>query len=71
MTASSQALNSVPLKYPRQFVFFPANCVPHGHLAQLRAIVTDVSDLVRHDQMVFGIDRRLHVLAHQARALGL
>jgi hypothetical protein len=26
---------------------------------------------VRHDQMVLGFDRGLHVIAHQARALGL
>lgn len=39
------------------------------HLAELCALVTDVGDLVRHDQVVPRVDGRLDVVAHDARAL--
>ena len=42
----------------------------HRHRAQLRAVAADVGDLVRNDEVVLGVDRRLHVVAHDARSLG-
>lgn len=42
-----------------------------GHWAELTSVRTIVCDLVRDDQMVFGIDGRLHVIANNARASGL
>ncbi|MCR5868224.1 hypothetical protein [Aquincola sp. J276] len=37
-------------------------------MRQLVAIVTDVGDLVSHDQVVLGADHRLQVVANEARA---
>ena len=39
-----------------------------GPVRQLTAVMADVGDLVGHDQVVLGIDRGLHVVAHDARA---
>ncbi|MCY1233799.1 hypothetical protein D9M72_463560 [compost metagenome] len=41
------------------------------HPVELSAVVADVRDLVRHDQVILRIDRRLDVVAHKSRALGL
>jgi hypothetical protein len=40
----------------------------HGHVGQLRAVVTEVGDLVRNDEVVLDIDRRLHVVADHPSA---
>ena len=37
------------------------------HSGQLPPVTTHVGDLVSHDQMVFGIHRGLHVVAHFSR----
>jgi len=42
-----------------------------GHVVQLCPVIANVCDLVRNDQVVLGIDSGLHVVAHQARSLGL
>ena len=42
-----------------------------GHRHQLIAVVADVGDLVRHDQVVLRIDRSLHVVADDAGAAPL
>ena len=42
-----------------------------GHLRQLVTIDTVGDDLVRHDQVVLGIDRGLHVVADDATVAAL
>src|SRR6516164_5941529 len=37
-----------------------------GHACKLRPITPDVGYLMRDDQMVFGVDRDLYVVAHDA-----
>jgi len=39
-----------------------------GHRGQMRAVVADVADLVRHDQMMLGVHCRLEVVANHAGA---
>ncbi len=60
MPASSQALSSVPLKYAvgEGLQLGLAHRLARGrcHVAQLRAVVTVVGDLVRHDQVMPGVD---------------
>jgi hypothetical protein len=41
------------------------------HVGQLVFVVADVGDLVRDDQMVFGIHHRLHVVADHAGAFAV
>jgi hypothetical protein len=42
-----------------------------GHLVQLISVTADVRDFVRDNQMMLGIDRRLHVVADDSGAFAL
>src|SRR5437868_9084649 len=73
--ASSRALSSVPLKYPRSakarslLLSIASRAACAILLSWARSLPTFVTSWATIRWC--GIDRRLHVVAHQARALGL